>query len=902
MPVSLYSRRYISKLLSLLMFFLLSFNAVPTVLAVSTYNVVETSATVGTSTDITLEYILDTTQQTWQDNDTLIVNLPSNIGSTGWATLTYTVELDEADSINNGNEISISNGGGPGQYSIAGPDLTVLWNESSWAADTGDVIRVLITGVSPQYTNSSTTFTWSGSTSSGSDTNPFGSDTINVMPADAAASLVLGDNATVGVSGTTIFNFSVPVNLVIGDTVSFTAPNNLDVSAVAYSLDGFTGDFGSCSPVGQVVTCTVTSPVTAANSGIGLTGVVSKYAATAQTISSVFVFDTSASATISVDSSGVSEDTVAADAAATFDLSTNAVVGGVGSSVLALTIPYALESGDTISFTAPDSLDVSDVMFFGTDFTGAFSGCDPVGQVVTCTTASSVPADTGSITMTGVVSKYAALTPTISGVVVYDTTASANIALDSSGSFADAIVSGDAAASLSLDTNAIVGGSGASTFTVTLPYAIDSGDTIGFVASDNLDVSDVSFGASTFSGTFSGCEASAQEVICTADSSSTATTGNIVLNGIAARFGANSQTITGAYVYDLSATSYIAQDVSGSVSDTTLADAAASIVLDGNEIVGEEGTTTVTFTLPTDLASGDSVVIDSFASFIDPSGVTYASDTFDGAGAFTCSEASDQVVTCLATGDITAGTGSLTLSGIVSTAVGTDDVSMFYVLYENDSDQIIAGDSEVILTDTEEASSGSSGSSGGGSAHHSSGGSSSTSGTTDAENEEEVFSDLSPYSSNYSSIMELYEAGVINGYSDGTIRENLAINRAELMKILVLGVYGEEPSVEVYSNCFSDVGTEWFAPYICFAKEQGWVSGYSDGSFKPGEGANIAEMLKMILNVNEVVLEESEEGAVWYEVYLDTAESIGLSLSILSPGLPATRGSTFNTLVEVMSL
>lgn len=37
----------------------------------------------------------------------------------------------------------------------------------------------------------------------------------------------------------------------------------------------------------------------------------------------------------------------------------------------------------------------------------------------------------------------------------------------------------------------------------------------------------------------------------------------------------------------------------------------------------------------------------------------------------------------------------------------------------------------------------------------------------------------------------------------------------------------------LYENCFEDVEDEWFAPYVCYAKEKGWVTGYPDGTFKP---------------------------------------------------------------------
>ena len=93
----------------------------------------------------------------------------------------------------------------------------------------------------------------------------------------------------------------------------------------------------------------------------------------------------------------------------------------------------------------------------------------------------------------------------------------------------------------------------------------------------------------------------------------------------------------------------------------------------------------------------------------------------------------------------------------------------------------------------------------------------------------------------------LKDAGIMTGYPDGTFGAGRILNRAELMKLLVGATEGT-PDVATYSNCFPDVGTEWFAPYVCFAEKNGWVSGYPDGSFRPGNSVNVVETLKMLIN------------------------------------------------------
>jgi|GEM_PF-981853 len=90
--------------------------------------------------------------------------------------------------------------------------------------------------------------------------------------------------------------------------------------------------------------------------------------------------------------------------------------------------------------------------------------------------------------------------------------------------------------------------------------------------------------------------------------------------------------------------------------------------------------------------------------------------------------------------------------------------------------------------------------------------------------------------------------GVLEGYSDGTYGPDNAINRAELMKILVYG-QGIDPTGQFDSGCLSDIPAgEWYEASVCYAVAQGWVEGYSDGTFKPAQTVNRAEAAKMVVN------------------------------------------------------
>lgn len=154
-----------------------------------------------------------------------------------------------------------------------------------------------------------------------------------------------------------------------------------------------------------------------------------------------------------------------------------------------------------------------------------------------------------------------------------------------------------------------------------------------------------------------------------------------------------------------------------------------------------------------------------------------------------------------------------------------------------------------------------------------------------------------------SAIEYLAEEKIISGYPDGTFKPYGLINRAELLRILV-GATGNQPEVSQYNNCFPDVKSEWFAAYICYAKEKGWVSGYPDGSFKPGNNVNKAEAIKMLVNTQSWMPQESKPGEAktftdvensqWYAAYVRTAKEKEILLetgSKLFPDEMMQRGS-----------
>lgn len=172
-----------------------------------------------------------------------------------------------------------------------------------------------------------------------------------------------------------------------------------------------------------------------------------------------------------------------------------------------------------------------------------------------------------------------------------------------------------------------------------------------------------------------------------------------------------------------------------------------------------------------------------------------------------------------------------------------------------------------------------------------------------------IFSDV-PDSSTYAQAAAyLKEHKVIQGYADGSFRPENSINRAEFLKIILEGK-GIHPSGSAFKNCFPDVGTQWFASYVCYAKEHGILIGYPDGYFRPEQTINRAESLKIFINTY-AVLQKTESTFVdvpsgqWFTPFIATAEQLGILTekpnTLFYPAREMTRGAMITVLYAFLT-
>jgi hypothetical protein len=125
---------------------------------------------------------------------------------------------------------------------------------------------------------------------------------------------------------------------------------------------------------------------------------------------------------------------------------------------------------------------------------------------------------------------------------------------------------------------------------------------------------------------------------------------------------------------------------------------------------------------------------------------------------------------------------------------------------------------------------------------------------------------------NEEAITYLFSQKIIAGYPDGTFKPDNKINRAELTKIIAeatLDRFDIENCLINLSadNIFSDVNKDqWYSKYICAAKKAGYINGYPDGTFKPGQEISFVETSKII---TLGFWEKIEEGDIWYEPFVN---------------------------------
>lgn len=116
-----------------------------------------------------------------------------------------------------------------------------------------------------------------------------------------------------------------------------------------------------------------------------------------------------------------------------------------------------------------------------------------------------------------------------------------------------------------------------------------------------------------------------------------------------------------------------------------------------------------------------------------------------------------------------------------------------------------------------------------------------------------AFSDVGEGAWYYEAVAALTGLGVLNGYEDNTFRPGQSITRAEFVTIAM----HLANAVDDTSGQFSDVPYgHWAHDYISGSVFYGWITGYGDGTFRPGRDITRAEAVTV---VNHMLLRTADE-------------------------------------------
>ena len=107
------------------------------------------------------------------------------------------------------------------------------------------------------------------------------------------------------------------------------------------------------------------------------------------------------------------------------------------------------------------------------------------------------------------------------------------------------------------------------------------------------------------------------------------------------------------------------------------------------------------------------------------------------------------------------------------------------------------------------------------------------------------YSDVAATSWYNTTVSTLSSMGIITGYPDGTFRPNAAITRAEFAAIAArFDNDGDKTAAK-----FSDIATHWAKDEISIAYNNGWITGYPDGTFGPQRDITRAETMTLVNRV-----------------------------------------------------
>ena len=135
---------------------------------------------------------------------------------------------------------------------------------------------------------------------------------------------------------------------------------------------------------------------------------------------------------------------------------------------------------------------------------------------------------------------------------------------------------------------------------------------------------------------------------------------------------------------------------------------------------------------------------------------------------------------------------------------------------------------------------------------------------------------------NSATALEAVQAlGIITGDSSGNLNLTSPVTRAEFVTMMTaVSPYKDSIGTGSGVSLFKDVKSDhWASEYIRLAVEQGWMSGYVDGTFRPDSQITLEEACTALLKM--MGYDSSTLAGSYPTAQLTKASSVGLRHALL---------------------
>lgn len=178
----------------------------------------------------------------------------------------------------------------------------------------------------------------------------------------------------------------------------------------------------------------------------------------------------------------------------------------------------------------------------------------------------------------------------------------------------------------------------------------------------------------------------------------------------------------------------------------------------------------------------------------------------------------------------------------------------------------------------------------------------------DDSNEVVAFVDVTKHWAE-ASIQQAVALGFINGYPDGTFRPNAEITRAEFIVMLAKALKLQGRGQAFNFSDQADIG-QWATQAIAQAVEAGIINGYTDGTFRPNAKISRTEMVLMAVRalklnaevVDQTSFKDDADIPQWAKASIEAAVKQGLVNGVganrFAPNHTATRAESVMLLLK----